>query len=499
MAKKKTVTNNQLINNKFFGILITAGAFTGLSLSSDPSNQAQYAVYGISYAFLALTGIIGLTALRKENAILMRRLSISFWILTALLLIFNVTSYIVRIISKPESVQSCQTNLNQLYSEDKQKELDLNCDRIVNYSLIRYAFQLLFVEAISIYFAYAVACYSRKLLTKLKFNNQGNTNDVLTYKIQTTNPPPTSDSWVPPNFAGIRGLLSHTFINNGSPKKKEKLLRERDFGTSVDGSKTVNPVYHALFSEVIDSAIALKMLFGPGELLSLLLMLSSKILESLVMLLVAIVGIRFVLELRYSEPNPADVLKGYLPSSGIFTDSRKLYIAIGNIGATVMPLNLYLHPHLVKVRKHREESKEINNKDNKLESGQDIASTTSIFQSIVTLLIAGQSSTLTATIAGQIVMEGFLGWTIRPWLRRLLTRIVAIVPAMLIAIFRGEQGLNEMLVASQVALSIQLPFAVIPLVYFTSSRKCMEIDIRKIDDDLFLVYSTIRSAIEGGD
>jgi len=187
--------------NLFFGILITAGAFTGLSLSSDPSTQAQYAVYGISYAFLALTGIIGLTALRKENAILMRRLSISFWILTALLLIFNVTSYIVRIISKPEYVQSCQDNLNQLYSEDQQKELGLDCDRIVNYSLIRYAFQLLFVEAISIYFAYAVACYSRKLLSK--FNNQkhqGNTNAVFTYKIQTANPPPTSDNWVPPNF-----------------------------------------------------------------------------------------------------------------------------------------------------------------------------------------------------------------------------------------------------------------------------------------------------------
>ncbi|CAJ0842626.1 12941_t:CDS:2, partial [Entrophospora sp. SA101] len=315
-------------------------------------------------------------------------------------------------------------------------------------------------------------------------------------------------------------------------------------------------------AEVIGSAIALKMLFGLAlpwgvavTSLDVIVILfiyrdddlrSSKILEGLVMLLVAIVGICFVLELRYSEPNPADVLKGYLPSSGIFTDSRQLYIAIGIIGATVMPHNLYLHSHLVKVRKHREESKEINNKENKLESGQDIASTTSIFQSIVShtitystidstaaltfalfvnssilivaasnffynesgsievadlfdafdllnqylgkaagtifalaLLIAGQSSTLTATIAGQIVMEGFLGWTIRPWLRRLLTRIVAIVPAMLIAIFRGEQGLNEMLVASQVALSIQLPFAVIPLVYFTSSRKCMEIDIRK--------------------
>lgn len=187
--------------NLFFGILITAGAFTGLSLSSDPSTQAQYAVYGISYAFLALTGIIGLTALRKENAILMRRLSISFWILTALLLIFNVTSYIVRIITKPEYVQSCQTNLNQLYSQDQQKELDLSCDRIVNYSLIRYAFQLLLVEAISIYFAYAVACYSKKLLSKLKFDNQKHQgNDVFTYKIQTTNPPPTSDSWVPPNY-----------------------------------------------------------------------------------------------------------------------------------------------------------------------------------------------------------------------------------------------------------------------------------------------------------
>jgi len=316
-------------------------------------------------------------------------------------------------------------------------------------------------------------------------------------------------------------------------------------------------------AEVIGSAIALKMLFGLAlpwgvaiTSLDVIVILfiyrdddlrSSRILEGLVMLLVAIVGICFVLELRYSEPNPVDVLKGYIPSSGIFTDTRQLYIAIGIIGATVMPHNLYLHSHLVKVRKHREESKEINNKENKLESGQDIASTTSIFQSIVNhtitfstidstaaltfalfvnssilivaasnffyresgsievadlfdafdllneylgkaagtifalaLLIAGQSSTLTATIAGQIVMEGFLGWTIRPWLRRFLTRMVAIVPAMFIAIFRGEQGLNEMLVASQVALSIQLPFAVIPLVYFTSSRKCMEIDIRKV-------------------
>ncbi|CAG8532654.1 2093_t:CDS:2 [Funneliformis mosseae] len=316
-------------------------------------------------------------------------------------------------------------------------------------------------------------------------------------------------------------------------------------------------------AEVIGSAIALRMLFNiplpygvAVTALDVMVILfvyrdnsmkASRILETFVMLLVGTVGICFVLELVYSQPNSVDVLKGYLPSSGIFTNSEQLYIAIGIIGATVMPHNLYLHSHLVKVRKYREQERVIADRyDNHLESGQNIHLDKSTFKSIVAnlmnlsvmdssvaltfalfvnssilivaaanffykettievadlfdaynlltqylgkaagtlfalaLLIAGQSSTLTATIAGQIVMEGFMGWKIRAWVRRLLTRSFAIIPAMIIAIVNGENGLNNMLIASQVALSIQLPFAVIPLVYFTSSKKCMKVDIRDV-------------------
>ncbi|RGB30493.1 natural resistance-associated macrophage protein [Rhizophagus diaphanus] len=320
-------------------------------------------------------------------------------------------------------------------------------------------------------------------------------------------------------------------------------------------------------AEVIGSAIALKMLFNLPlpwgvaitalDVMVILFiyrdnsMKASRMLESLVMLLVGAVGICFLLELVYSQPNSTDVLKGYLPSSGIFTNAEQLYIAIGIIGATVMPHNLYLHSHLVKVRKDQELKK------NNHKIGQDIGTDIKTFKSIITklmnlsvidssvaltfalfvnssilivaasnfyyknseenvatlfdahslltrylgppagalfaiaLLIAGQSSTLTATIAGQIVMEGFMGWKIRAWVRRLITRSFAIVPAMIIAIVSGENGLNDTLVASQVALSIQLPFAVIPLVYFTSSKKCMKVNVRDAfkkvetnDDDL---------------
>jgi manganese transport protein len=316
-------------------------------------------------------------------------------------------------------------------------------------------------------------------------------------------------------------------------------------------------------AEVIGSAIALKMLFniklplGVGltalDIMILLLvyrdnsMKSSRILESFVMLLVGTVGICFLLELVYSKPDSVDVLKGYLPSSGIFTDSGQLYVAIGIIGATVMPHNLYLHSHLVKVRKDRERKQLIAERCNNIEVGRDhVESDKKNFESMISrlmnlsvidssialtfalfvnssilivaaanffyknsdrevadlfdafnllneylgkvagtifalaLLIAGQSSTLTATIAGQVVMEGFMGWKIRAWVRRIITRLFAIVPAMIIAIAKGESGLNEMLVASQVALSIQLPFAVIPLVYFTSSKKCMRVNVKEV-------------------
>ncbi|CAG8534405.1 79_t:CDS:2 [Ambispora gerdemannii] len=312
-------------------------------------------------------------------------------------------------------------------------------------------------------------------------------------------------------------------------------------------------------AEVIGSAIALNLLFkiplpwgvtitACDVMIVLLIykdnsMKAARILEGLVMFLVAAVGICFVSELIYSKPDSTMVLKGYLPSSGIFTDSEQLYIAIGIIGATVMPHNLYLHSHLVKVRKYRDQAKLTEEWHEALEAGNVKRSSSkrllqecvrrvmklSICDSTIALafalfvnssilivaaanfyytsndvevadlfdaydllckylgqvagflfglalLIAGQSSTLTGTMAGQVVMEGFLGLKLRPWLRRLVTRGLAIIPALTIAIIKGGSGLNSMLVASQVALSLQLPFAVIPLVYFTSSKKIMKID-----------------------
>ncbi|CAG8442718.1 137_t:CDS:2 [Cetraspora pellucida] len=308
-------------------------------------------------------------------------------------------------------------------------------------------------------------------------------------------------------------------------------------------------------AEVIGSAIAMNLLFNlplpAGVAITacdILLILfiyrdndikAANVFEILLMLLVGIVGFCFVAELIYSKPNSVDVLKGYLPSSGIFTNSEELYIAIGIIGATVMPHNLYLHSHLVKVRKNREESKgfdkqmeevdEIPKKikiksmvDNTLKLSTIDSSVALMFALFVNsatnffygdpnrskpadlfdaydlltsylgkaaatifavgLLVAGQSATLTATMAGQVVMEGFVEWKLKPWMRRLITRGFAVVPAMIIAIFRGRNGLNDLLVASQVALSIQLPFAIIPMVWFTSNKKFMRINIRNLEE-----------------
>ncbi|CAG8694195.1 3170_t:CDS:2 [Dentiscutata erythropus] len=320
-------------------------------------------------------------------------------------------------------------------------------------------------------------------------------------------------------------------------------------------------------AEVIGSAIALNILFNiplplgvaitACDVMIILLIYrennlqSSRILEILVMVLVSIIGACFIVELFLSKPIASIVFSGYLPNSELFTNSRELFISVGIIGATVMPHNLYLHSHLIKVRKYREESKILNDLDNNLEvnqieSDQRINSVKMMIKKItnrtiklssldssvalafalfinsailivaatnfyyknngtsarvaglfdahnlltkylggsagiifaLALLISGQSATLTATIAGQVVMEGFLGWVIPSWIRRLLTRAVAITPAMLIAIINGQNGLTDMLVASQVALCVQLPFAMIPLVYFTSVKKCMTVDVR---------------------
>jgi hypothetical protein len=184
----------------------------GLAFSSKSLNQVQYGINGSLSAFLAVAGIIGLVAMRNNNAILLRRLSISFWVLTVLMLILNVTDYIINIVSKPDAVKECQIASSQDTGEGGEKQLIQDCEKIINFFLFRDAFQLLFIEAISIYFTYTIACYSKRLITKsktsefrLKFNNnqnnKDNTNDVSTYQIYTTNFPPTSDDWKPPKYS----------------------------------------------------------------------------------------------------------------------------------------------------------------------------------------------------------------------------------------------------------------------------------------------------------
>jgi manganese transport protein len=280
-------------------------------------------------------------------------------------------------------------------------------------------------------------------------------------------------------------------------------------------------------AEVIGSAIALKLLFGIpiawGILITALdvlivLFLQNKgfrLLEALVIALVAVVGGCFLFELIISRPDMAAVAKGFIPTTEIVTNPEMLYIAIGILGATVMPHNLYLHSSIVQTRKYEEttpgrreavrfafidstialtfalfinaailivaaatfhttgntEVAEIQDAHKLLTPLLGVAGASTVFA--LALLASGQNSTLTGTLAGQIVMEGFLNLRIRPWLRRLITRAIAIVPAAGVAIFYGESGTAKLLVFSQVILSLQLSFAVFPLVNFTSDREKM--------------------------
>jgi manganese transport protein len=206
------------------------------------------------------------------------------------------------------------------------------------------------------------------------------------------------------------------------------------------------------------------------------------------------------------------MFSGFLPSASILKDPDKLYIAIGILGATVMPHNLYLHSSVVQTRSYEEtpEGKREAVKFAFIDSTVALSFALFINAAILVvaaatfhragetgiaeiqaayrlltpllgvtgasavfafaLLASGQNSTLTGTLAGQIVMEGFLNIRIRPWLRRLITRLIAIVPAALTAIFFGEHGTAQLLILSQVVLSLQLSFAVFPLVRFTSDR-----------------------------
>ncbi|WP_373330801.1 Nramp family divalent metal transporter [Salmonirosea aquatica] len=280
-------------------------------------------------------------------------------------------------------------------------------------------------------------------------------------------------------------------------------------------------------AEVIGSAIALNLLFGMplavGVVLTgfdVLLILyfqhkGFRVLESIVGGLIALIMVSFIYEMIVAEPSLAGILGGLVPQAKVVTDSTALYIAIGILGATVMPHNLYLHSSIVQTRnfKRDEAGKRSAIKFATVDStvflglaffvnaaililsaatfhtnGRfEVADITDAYHLLdpllgvkwasiffaVALLASGQNSTLTGTLAGQIVMEGFLNLRLKPWLRRLITRLIAIVPALVVAILYGEEGAAELLVLSQVILSMQLSFAVIPLIMFTSDRAKM--------------------------
>jgi manganese transport protein len=276
-------------------------------------------------------------------------------------------------------------------------------------------------------------------------------------------------------------------------------------------------------AEVIGSAIALNLLFGIplvfGVMITvldvlLILFLQHKgfrIIESTVAALLLVIFGCFLYEIIVSQPNIQEVAGGFLPRREIVTNPAMLYVAIGILGATVMPHNLYLHSSIVQTRNFdrnpvgKKEAVKFATIDSSVSLGlaffvnaailvvaaatfhqtgyQDVADITDAHKLLdpvlgvefagiffaIALLAAGQSSTLTGTLAGQIVMEGFLNFRMKPWLRRLITRLIAIIPALIVTVLYGEKGTGELLVLSQVILSMQLSFAVVPLVLFTSS------------------------------
>lgn len=277
-------------------------------------------------------------------------------------------------------------------------------------------------------------------------------------------------------------------------------------------------------AEVLGAAIALNLLFGipliAGVLITsldvmIVLLLQNKgfrVVESLVAGLIFLIAACFGYELLASQPSVAGMLGGLVPSTQILTNPAALYIAIGILGATVMPHNLYLHSSIVQTRnfERTDRGKREAIRYATLDStvallfaffinaaililaaaafhGTEYANVADIgdayklltpvlgatFASVlfgVALLASGQNSTLTGTLAGQIVMEGFLNIRLRPWLRRLITRLIAIVPAIIVTALYGERGTGQLLVLSQVILSMQLSFAVVPLVMFTSDK-----------------------------
>ncbi|HTL87760.1 MAG TPA: Nramp family divalent metal transporter [Leptolyngbya sp.] len=280
-------------------------------------------------------------------------------------------------------------------------------------------------------------------------------------------------------------------------------------------------------AELVGSAIALQLLFGIPLVVGvcitaldviLILFLQSKgfrYVEALVITVITVIGGCFLAEMIFARPDVGAVLQGFIPQSEVVRNPEALYIAIGILGATVMPHNLYLHSSIVQTRdwqdtsEKKREAIKFGTIDSTIaltialfinaaililaaatfhSSGhQDVAEIQDAYKLLspvlgaapasilfaIALLASGQNSTLTGTLAGQIVMEGFLQIRLRPWMRRLLTRLVAIVPALLTIVILGEDSTTNLLILSQVILSLQLSFAVIPLIMFTSDRRLM--------------------------
>ena len=280
-------------------------------------------------------------------------------------------------------------------------------------------------------------------------------------------------------------------------------------------------------AEVVGSAIALQLLFRIPlvwgccitalDVLAVLYLQNKgfRYIEALVVTLIATISICFGAELFFSNPSLTSMVSGFVPTSEIVTNPGMLYVAIGILGATVMPHNLYLHSSIVQTRKFERTSEgkreaikfatidstgalmfalfingailvlaastfhwsghrnvaEIQDAYQLLSPLLGVSFASALFA--IALLASGQNSTLTGTLAGQVVMEGFLNIRIKPWLRRLITRAIAVVPAIVIIGFFGESKTTQLLVASQVVLSMQLGFAVWPLMRFTGEKAKM--------------------------
>lgn len=280
-------------------------------------------------------------------------------------------------------------------------------------------------------------------------------------------------------------------------------------------------------AEVIGTAIALQLLFGipllMGTLITicdtfLLLLLINRgfrVLEAFVITLLLVITACFIIQIIVTQPQFYDILKGFIPRTDIVKNPQMLYVAIGIIGATVMPHNLYLHSSIVQTRafeptpKGRRQAIQWATIDSTIaltfalvinaaililasaafhQTGHtDVGDITKAYHLLapilgsdmaatmfaIALLAAGLNSTLTATLAGQIVMEGFLNLRFPPWIRRLITRGLAIIPVIIITLFFGDKGTEQLLLFSQVILSMQLPLAIIPLILFVTDQKKM--------------------------